>query len=268
MRGKSVNEKTKPNKLKPIQYAFGQSLATQRFTLDNENIQKRDKSSGMNRVIKQKPQTSTNIFNFKSSKIPFLLEKNKFDTKPSQVYSVNRASPFSITSKHKSNFGFAYSSGSVPCRIIHGNVKLTLKWDKDIQVIEYDPLLITCFEGLIETQHPYNFVSRECIKNLLSADKAYEKVKPLVSKVVIPLRNALCSGLEFIDNLSIIMLLSNLVKEELNPYLNLLIQQLNKNNIISQYKDKIMELLRTLEYNGGPDALKIIKKKIPTYSGM
>ncbi len=139
MRGKSVNEKLRTNKLKPIQYAFGQSLASQRFTIDNEINQKRDKSSGINTIKKKKPQTSTNIFNFKSSKIPFLLEKDKFDTKPSQVYSVNRASPFSITAKHKSNFGFAYSSGSIPCRIIHGNVKLTLKWDKEIQTIDYDP---------------------------------------------------------------------------------------------------------------------------------
>jgi hypothetical protein len=34
---------------------------------------------------------------------------------------------------------------------------------------------------------------------------------------------------------------------------------------ISKFKEKIFDLLRTLEVNGGENALKEIKKKIPTY---
>jgi hypothetical protein len=36
-------------------------------------------------------------------------------------------------------------------------------------VINYDPILITCFEGLIEDKHPYNFISRATLKDLLEA---------------------------------------------------------------------------------------------------
>jgi hypothetical protein len=34
---------------------------------------------------------------------------------------------------------------------------------------------------------------------------------------------------------------------------------------LSKFKEKIFDLLRMLEVNGGEEALKEIKKKIPTY---
>lgn len=275
MRGKSVNEKTKPNKakLQPIKVAFGGSVATERF--ESKQIKSNEKPETKQRLKSLTPlgnhtsaNTNTNIFNFASSKIPYLLNKNHFINKPSQIYQVERASPFSMSNKHKTNFGFAYSSGSIPCRITHGNVKLTLKWDREVVTLDYDPLLVTCFEGLLETDHPYNFVSRECIKNLLSADKAYEKTTPLLNKIIVPIRNAICSNTEFLDNMTILTLLSDLVKEALNPYLHLIVQQLGKNMIHSQYKERIVDLLRTFEVNGGKESFKIIKKKIPTYLGL
>lgn len=36
--------------------------------------------------------------------------------------------------------------------------------------INFDPLLITCFEGLKETKHPYNFVAIACIRDLFESD--------------------------------------------------------------------------------------------------
>lgn len=132
------------------------------------------------------------------------------------------------------NFAQIYSSGGIPCRIIHGNVKLSLKWDKDPKTLEYDPLLLVSFEGLQETMHPFNFTSREIVKTLLdpNLNASYEKVKPILSKLVVSLRNALASEVEFIDNLSILSLLSNLVKADLNSYLHLLLQPLNKVNLM------------------------------------
>jgi len=234
MRGKSVNNKIKPNKskLQPIKIAFGGSIATERFEV--KQADKPEKTQRLKSLTPLPKTATTNIFNFASSKIPYLLNKNSFINKPSQIYQVKRASPFSLSNKHKTNFGFAYSSGSIPCRITHGNVKLTLKWDKEVFTLDYDPLLVTCFEGLLETDHPFNFVSRECIKNLLIADKAYEKTIPLLNKIIVPIRNAICSNTEFIDNLTILSSLSDLVKEALNPFLHLIVQQLGKNMINTQ----------------------------------
>lgn len=269
MRDKSIGNKIHKNNI-----AFGVSLASERFknTRGNSNIKYKEKENinQLNNInVKSaKQKFSTNVFNFSSSKLPFLLNQNKFSEKPSKIYQISKTSPFSNTNKHKTNFGYAYSSGSIPCRIIHGNIKLTLKWDNDPNHINFDPLLITCFEGLLETEHPYNFLSRECIKTLIDTPKACEKILPLMNKIIIPLRNALHSNIEFYDNLLILTKLSNLLKESFNSYLNMIVQQICKYNTNNDYKDKINELLRTFEVNGGADAFVIIKKKIPTFIGI
>ena len=165
------------------------------------------------------------------------------------------------------SFSSAYATGEIPCRIVHGNIKLTLKWDRDPQTLSYNPLLLTCFEGLLETEHPFNFTSRQIIKTLLSEEinGAVEKVNPLLSKLVVSMRNALNSKIEFLDNLTILSLLSELVKTDLNKYLHLLLQPLNKG--MMKFKEPVMNCLRVLETNGGDEAYKIIKKKIPVFVG-
>ena len=54
------------------------------------------------------------------------LEKPKtglFTQKPSLKFSkVKTADPFSVGKKHKTNFGYVYSAGGIPCRINHGTV--------------------------------------------------------------------------------------------------------------------------------------------------
>lgn len=67
---------------------------------------------------------------------------------------------------------------------------------------------------------------------MLLVEGAYEKTTSLISKLVVPLRAALSSNIETLDNFTIVMLLSGLVKEKLNPYLNLLLQQINKKSLV------------------------------------
>lgn len=43
---------------------------------------------------------------------------------------IKTADPFSSTKKHKTNFGFVYSSGGIPCRINHGTVNHKIQWDR------------------------------------------------------------------------------------------------------------------------------------------
>ena len=67
--------------------------------------------------------------------------------------------------------------------------------------IEFDPILVVCFEGLLETEHPYNFASKQSIKELLQSEVnityiqgAKDKVVPILSKLINPLRLALASN--------------------------------------------------------------------------
>jgi hypothetical protein len=57
--------------------------------------------------------------------------------KPSDKNKVISSDPFAGGKKHKTNFGYVYSAGGIPCRILHGSVKMKLKWDLEIESISY-----------------------------------------------------------------------------------------------------------------------------------
>jgi Parkin co-regulated protein len=54
-----------------------------------------------------------------------------FTNKPSDRFmKIKTADPFSGGKKHKTNFGYVYSSGGVPCHINHSSVNHKITWDK------------------------------------------------------------------------------------------------------------------------------------------
>ena len=71
---------------------------------------------------------------------------------------------------------------------------MRLNWDQQPSQLPYDPLLVTCFEGLIETEHPFVFVARQGCKEMLTADGAADKTIPLIPRLVMPLRVALMNS--------------------------------------------------------------------------
>jgi hypothetical protein len=70
--------------------------------------------------------------------------------------------------------------------------------------------LVNCFEGLLETDHPYGFVANRALHELLEAPGAADKTVPIVGKLIMPLRSAFMSadneiwmkGLEALRSLS------------------------------------------------------------------
>lgn len=54
---------------------------------------------------------------------------SNFINRPSDKFSKKASDPFSVGKKQKSNFVYVYTAGGIPCRIIHGNVRLKLSWD-------------------------------------------------------------------------------------------------------------------------------------------
>ena len=203
------------------------------------------------------------------------LQKASWDTskknKPTaKLRNVKLGNPFKAANKHKTNFGFVYAAGGIPCRIEHGGVNLKLIWNIPIEQLDYDPLLITCFEGLLETEHPYNFVGKQCIRELLRADGAKEKVEPILGKLIVPLKEAIKSDIPeiFCEAMNDLEILSNMVKDKLNKYVHFFLQNINKKSFNPKYKDRVFEVLKVLEENGGNEIYKEIKKKIPTYTSL
>ena len=54
-------------------------------------------------------------------------------------------------------------------------------------------MLVSCFEGMMETKHPYNFVAKMTIEALLEQENAEEKILPMLPRLILPLRKALAS---------------------------------------------------------------------------
>lgn len=76
--------------------------------------------------IGTKNKNKQNLFN-SSNKTS---QKKTQIAKPSDKYTkIKSSDPFAGGQKHKTNFGYVYSAGGIPCRIQHGSVKLKLKWD-------------------------------------------------------------------------------------------------------------------------------------------
>ena len=208
----------------------------------------------------------------KASAGPRQEEETKKVWQPSdRLTKIKTANPFgSSTRKHKTNFGYAYGQGSVPCRINHGCSKNYIQWDVQIEQLDFDPLLVNCFEGLQETEHPYAFVAIQALREMLANDVAYDKVPPIVSKIVLPLRLGLIAKDIKIWNNSIeaCQLLASVAGEALVPHLHLMMGSFSSKMANKLHREKVTQTLNVIEQYGGPEAAKVIKQKIPAYSSM
>ncbi|TMW62033.1 hypothetical protein Poli38472_009526 [Pythium oligandrum] len=188
---------------------------------------------------------------------------------PSQTLHKHKQAPVWATGKkkHKTNFGSAYDSGSIPCRINHGSIKNALHWTKPPETLDFSPLLVTCVEGFLETEHPFVFLARTMFRDLLQVEDAREKTLAVLPQLIPPLRVALMAQDEdiFLTALEATRTLSDVVEEEMNTYLPKLTQQIHRKLLTKQLRQHVEETLATLERNGGKEALAIIRSKIPTY---
>jgi len=46
----------------------------------------------------------------------------------------------------QTTFEAVYNRGGIPCRLVHGSVKHTLKWDIPKEHVSFDPVLVTIAE--------------------------------------------------------------------------------------------------------------------------
>ncbi|GMF24970.1 unnamed protein product [Phytophthora lilii] len=133
--------------------------------------------------------------------------------------------------------------------------------------VPFDPLLITCVEGFLETEHPFVFLARATFRELMKLEDAREKTLPVLAQVIVPLRGALMAKDDdtFLMALEATRLLSDLVEGEMNIYLPRLTQQIHRKLLTKSLRANVEDTLAVLESNGGKEALAIIRSKIPTY---
>ncbi|KAL3319429.1 hypothetical protein Ciccas_001902 [Cichlidogyrus casuarinus] len=180
-------------------------------------------------------------------------------------------------------FRIFYERGDFPIALEHDSKGNKIAWRVEIEKLDYHHYLPLFFDGLAETEHPYEFFARQGCHDML--EHGGSKVLPVIPQLIIPIKNALntrkhtvcCTVLKIILHL---VTCAPKIGEALVPYyrqiLPILNTFINKNKNLgdgidySQQKrenlgDLIHETLETLEIHGGPDAFINIKYMVPTY---
>jgi hypothetical protein len=84
---------------------------------------------------------------------------------------------------------------------------------------------VNCFEGLLETDHPFSFVAGKALIELLEAPGAPDKTIPILQKLIMPLRAAfLSSDMKiWIRALESLKILSETVGHNLTPHIHIIL---------------------------------------------
>lgn len=143
-------------------------------------------------------------------------------TRPSAKLCPKTIDPFSTAnSTSNSPFFNAFTSGRIPCRLVHGSVRNRLAWNTSIDDLNYDPILILLAEGLRETAHPLPFISRQGFTELLGNVNARPKVLAILPQLINPIKTALSSNNDevFEAALNALTQLSTVVGNEFDKHL-------------------------------------------------
>jgi hypothetical protein len=154
---------------------------------------------------------------------------------------------------------------------------MLLQWDKDPQEMNYNPLILTFADGLRETQHPYIFIARTGLKELLEVEGATEKLATdsnLSNQLCNTIRLALMDPSKDVDIFNCALDATEQLSNCLGPYLNAtmidkLLIQISRKSFDKKYNQKIMKVLASIDQNCGDnkEILSLIRKKVPTYQG-
>lgn len=191
--------------------------------------------------------------------------------------------PTKIRRMPPTDFRLFYDRGDLPVAIEHTSAGNKIIWKAEIDSLDYHHYLPIFVEGLREKQHPYAFLAREGVNNLLEHGK--NRVLPVIPQLILPLHQAMETRdpeiICVILNVIQFLVMSNeYAGPALVPYYRQLLPVMNifynKNvNIGDQIYyaqrkrqnlgDLIQETLELLEKKGGPDAFLNIKFMVPQY---
>ncbi|NWT49918.1 PACRG protein, partial [Erythrocercus mccallii] len=176
-----------------------------------------------------------------------------------------------------------YERGDLPIAVHHAAVANKIAWKVEIENLDYHYFLPLFFDGLCETEFPYEFFARQGVHDML--EHGGNKILPVVPQLIIPIKNALnlrnrqvlCTTLKVIQHL---VVSAEMVGEALVPYYRQILPVLsifkhmdvNLGDGIEYSQQKrenigvlIKETLELFERYGGENAYINIKYMIPTY---
>jgi len=201
----------------------------------------------------------------------------------SKVTNPPAAGAYNKRPSKPTSFRKFYERGDFPIALEHDTKGNKIAWKVEIEKLDYHHYLPLFYDGLCETDHPYEFFSRQGVHDML--EHGGSKILPVIPQLIIPIKNALntrdpqvvCTTLKVLQHL---VVSADMVGEALVPYYRQILPVLNifknKNKNTgdgidySQQKrmnvgDLIQETLEAFERHGGEDAFINIKYMVPTY---
>ena len=219
----------------------------------------RNKSSN-NLIASKRTIKPENIFaNYDNFCIkPSLLIKSQMEF--SDIFSPKKT-------RYMTNFPIHYINNIIPCFIYHKTSSFKLKWYKDFNSIDYDSVLSVCFEGIIETAHPFKFIARQACKELLMAENSHKKILGIIPKLFDYMRIALLDENDetFNDAVDICYLLVLYSGREGFNYCRIIFSPLRKRIANVRFTNKIYDILKLLCKMFGDEAYDLLKEFIPSF---
>ena len=185
-----------------------------------------------------------------------------------------------------------YERGDLPLVVDHTKAKPNIHWTVNVHKLDYHHYLPLLFDGLRETEFPFDFISECGVMDML--ENGANKILPVIPQLIIPIKTALNTRdpTVMVRVLRVLKVLvqsdrpgkgDGLVGQALVPYYRQILPVLNifinKNKNLgdgidySQSQqdnlgDLIHETLENFETHGGEDAFINIKYLIPTYQSV
>lgn len=177
------------------------------------------------------------------------------------------ANPFETNVRMcKTLFSQSYVAGSIPCRLQSTASKHYLQWDAPASTGFSPDLLVVCADGLTEEQHPYCMMAPMMFSELvIRSEGCAELFGPIAEQLVNHLRKAMLQDSSFQRGLAALHLLLEHTRDVLAPHIKTLVPLLARKFRDRNLHDRIVDTLRLMEMQCGPEAAKLIKLKIPTF---
>jgi len=203
---------------------------------------------------------------------PAKLSRARFD-------DMQVAPAFGSDSRRESRFAMEYGRGSIPCHIDHGTCSNRLSWEisVDEMAMRRGALLALCADGLRETRHPHATVARLAFADLVALQSEDRLEDEDLRRVMAGLRLALmvevpgnggsrCAAGTTAASVfeRALIALGQVVAAEgprIVPHLHLVLPPIGKKMFLKAHREAVQESLRTLEHHGGPEAVKVMRRR-------
>lgn len=172
-----------------------------------------------------------------------------------------------------------YGRGTMPCHIDHGTCSNRLSWEisVDEMAMRRGALLALCADGLRETRHPHATVARLAFADLVALQSEDRLEDEDLRRVMAGLRLALMVEVPSsggsrcpagttaagVFERALIALGQVAAAEgpRIVPHLHLVLPPIGKKMFLKAHREAVQESLRTLEHHGGPEAMKVMRRR-------